>query len=180
MELERAKETSAYIFTRSCFSKVTPKVTTFGVFAISLNKCHHISLPHVGTRGLSRSGNVAIHQRDRRYHRVGRLVNLTHMACRPELRLAPRRCPAVHNMRAVADSVRLFLRYGRFHGYRQPSTSPSRSVVNSAKPNCTRGWNYNRYVWVGAGQRERGRERGRGGREGGRTSCDHCNVVFAI
>lgn len=180
MELERAKETSAYIFTRSCFSKVTPKVTTVGVFAISLNKCHHISLPHVGTRGLSRSGNVAIHQRDRRYHRVGRLVNLTHMACRPELRLAPRRCPAVHNMRAVADSVRLFLRYWRFHGYRQPSTSPSRSVVNSAKPNCTRGWNYNRYVWVGAGQRERGRERGRGGREGGRTSCDHCNVVFAI
>lgn len=133
----------------------------------------------LGTRGLSSSGNVAIHQRDRRYHRVGRLVNLTHMACRPELWLAPRHCPAVQNMRAVADSVCLLFRDWRSPppGYRQPSTSPSWSVVNPTKPNCTRGWNYNRCVWVGAGEKGAGRGGGWGGRW---SSCDHFCVVFAI
>lgn len=99
---------------------MTPEVTTFGVLTKSLNKCHHLGLPHVGMRWLSCSGNVALHQRDRRYHREGWLVNLTHMVCRPELWLAAQRCPAAQNMKAVADSVCL-LRYWCFPGYRQPS-----------------------------------------------------------
>lgn len=123
------EQKSAYIFTCACFFcfsfKWRPKS---GVFTISLNKCHHISLPHVGTCDLSCSGNVAIHQRDRRYHRVRWLVNLTHMACRPELWLAPRHCPAVQNMRAVADSVCLFFRYWRFPAtVSRPRHHPGRS-----------------------------------------------------